>query len=641
LGCDDYNDEYYRLAGADGSIGENRVFEDIFSGVDFYAEAISAIKALQITNDRDLRICKIVTGLDDDCPDWDEYCPYNWQDRIEGIVNGYLANYDTVYMPEMWNSYGPDEAWEGYGMLALDIVTGRGAYAIAGKMIPSNPLTGEGDIYFSDGGGTVCRWPIGPYPDFFCTNVSGTITIDPPSPGDLYCAESEDYLTFTVPAIHYLSHPGTDLICNDLGTETNRQCRVPYTIKEIAENPEMGPGVYTFVVGVRGLNGLCDGSCQTAEKSFTIFNVEIKNPHGDPEADPGDAGANFTNEVIFSPDYPASNAYVDVFCEAEPDPDTAELRAYLEDNRIRWTVTEIDGSSLSWDSQWPGTTDKGEGIDPIATFTGMPGQNSSFGLKQVKMELMDGGQPISEKTTNIQVFFPRDESNNPGGNDPNWFYYWSQVYVNGNVTYDATLDAGGITPGGAYWSYYTQPDKDDIVIGNWHPGEWRSYEVGREFSGIDRFVATVIHEEKHVDQIQRADPLVPSSGDDTFRYGWSWGTYPVRHNHWSDPNNKWGKDDFDDDGDSIEDNARPEPPFEPGWPQPNGDPWDVSLEHQSWQDWPNIWPLPNPMYPGVHPIEAEAINHSDNTMPVNPHYYGEFDWGDKGKQHRTNDNWDD
>jgi len=71
-----------------------------------------------------------------------------------------------------------------------------------------------------------------------------------------------------------VSRPGTDLICNVLGTEDYRQFPVPYTIREMVENPDWGgSGVYTFTVGVRGLDGLCDGSCQTAQKSFTIWKL--------------------------------------------------------------------------------------------------------------------------------------------------------------------------------------------------------------------------------------------------------------------------------------------------------------------------------------------------------------------------------
>ncbi len=274
------------------------------------------------------------------------------------------------------------------------------------------------------------------------------------------------------------------------------------------------------------MDGLCDGSCQHEEKSFTIFDVTIQDPHGDPELDPGVAGANPTNEVTFDV---GPSPTVSVSCKALPDPDTPEVRALLEDNMIRWTVTEIDGSTLSWDHAWPNDNTKGEGLEPEATFEGMPGDNNSFGLKQVKMEIMDGGQPLSEKTTNIQVFYPRDEWNHPDGVDrPNWFYYWSQVYHNDHVSYDAGLNGSAKTPGMTDWDYSVQPDKDDIIIGNRHPGSFPAYGGdGRLFSGIDRFIATVIHEETHVDQIQRVDPLVPSSGNDSFRYGWSWNTWYV------------------------------------------------------------------------------------------------------------------
>lgn len=518
-----------------------------------------------------------------------------------------------------------------------------GAYGLIGKIFDGGRLRDD-EIYFADGGATICRWPWDNYPDFFCTNVLGDITIAPPSPGDLYFAHREDYLIFTVPAINYYGRPhDPNLQCDILGTETFRQFPVPYTIKEIAENPDWGgPGVYAFVVGSRSLNNLCDGNCQHKEKSFTIFDVKIKDPHGNPELDPADAGANQTNELTFSID-PAPNAFINIFCEALPIPNTQEVRTLLEDNKIRWSVTELVGSNLSWNVAWPNDNTKGEGLEVIATFEGMPGLYSSFGLKEVKLEYLDGGQSLFDTTTNVQVFYPRDGSNNPQGTVPNWFYYWKQVHPNSNETYDQYLSIDGEAPGMRDWRYHISPDKNSIIIGPSASEEGSSYGFGRFFTGIDKFISVVIHEETHVDQIQRADPLVPSSGDDSFRYGWSWNTdiYYQRHNHWSKGiDNEWGIAGIDDDHNQITDDAAPIPnpiwQFEPGYGR---SPVEENLNHPNWADWPNVWPLPSPLYP-VGPIESEAINASDNAIPENGYYSGS-DWGDPGKQHKNNGNYKD
>ena len=184
------------------------------------------------------------------------------------------------------------------------------------------------------------------------------------------------------------------------------------------------------------------------------------------------------------------------------------------------------------------------------------------------------------------------------------------------------------------WSYGTAPLKYAIVIGNVHPGKFSSYSgAGKEYSGIDRFIATVVHEDKHTDQIQRADALMPASnGNDSFRYGWSWNKTP--HNHWSPgPDGKWGVAKVDDDGNGTVDDAAPTPPFEPG----NGD--DVSLDHPTYVWWPNVWTLPSNPNAGGHPLESEAITFSNDYL--NEDDYAKFDWGNPGKQHGTSSNYND
>jgi hypothetical protein len=171
-----------------------------------------------------------------------------------------------------------------------------------------------------------------------------------------------------------------------------------------------------------------------------------------------------------------------------------------------------------------------------------------------------------------------------------------------------------------------------IVIYDEAKTEGKSYQVGEYFSGIDRFISIVFHESKHVDQIARADALVPSAGNDTFAKGWSWGSN--YHNHWSTgPDGKWGVAGVDDEGDGVFDNAKELPDFEPG----NGD--DINLTHATFSDWPNAWPLPNPMSVPDNPIESEAVNYAD--QQCNEHDHARDDWSDVGKNHKTIDKWND
>lgn len=255
----------------------------------------------------------------------------------------------------------------------------------------------------------------------------------------------------------------------------------------------------------------------------------------------------------------------------------------LDMDYYRWTLS-IGSQPGQWYPHITANQNIGQGRISTFTFTGLPSSNNAFGRARIYLSYNYGGISFTV-VRDIEVFFPRDAIHFSGGVQPNWYFYWSQVYCASDMQYvsEAVL---GRTVGITAWRYIAPQDKDRIEIGNAHPTQGRSYGVGEFFSGIDRFIGTVIHEEKHVDQIARADPLVPTNGSDSFRYGWSWNSliYGEPHNHWTKgPDGQWGQAGVDDDGDGIIDNAKTTPPFEPG----NGD--DVSLEHPNFSDWPNSW----------------------------------------------------
>ena len=300
--------------------------------------------------------------------------------------------------------------------------------------------------------------------------------------------------------------------------------------------------------------------------------------------------------------------------------------------KVKSGTVSINDISFDCDSIGSSTKNIGPVSNPTGnyictiTFTNLPSNNSHFGSKTVKVKY----KGTEKDSNNIKVFFPRDETNNPGGTKPNWYYYWSQVHQASDMHYVAAANYGRAT-GMTNWSYTAAPAKSRIEIGNGHPTAGRAYGVSEYFSGIDFFVATIIHEEKHVDQISRADAILPTNGNDSFRYGWSWnqGT----HNHWTKgPDGQWGVAGIDDDGNGIKDDAGITPPFEPGL----GD--DVTLDNPNYVWWPNTWSLPNPNN-AWHPLESEAVNAQD--AGLNEHDKATSDWGDPGKQHATINKWDD
>lgn len=68
---------------------------------------------------------------------------------------------------------------------------------------------------------------------------------------------------------------------------------------------------------------------------------------------------------------------------------------------------------------------------------------------------------------------------------------------------------------------------------------------------------------------------------------------------------------------------------------------DLSLQDPNWPLWPsamNLNPYPNPPQP-MWAVEHDACRHADAAM--NEHDYADQDWANPGKQHGTNNKWDD
>ena len=303
-------------------------------------------------------------------------------------------------------------------------------------------------------------------------------------------------------------------------------------------------------------------------------------------------------------------------------------------DRCIYKLPTIPGSTFAWDAANPGgkSATSGERLIAKATYTTLPAVNTDFGLKQAELEC--DGNTVTLVKGDFEVFFDRDAINHPGGQvgSPNWYYYWLQLISGHNVFYGGvgagpSAEVKGMTG----WNYVTAPNKTQITLYDAVTGKFKSYGVGEEFSGIDRFMGTLKHEAQHVVQIGKADALLSTNGADSFRYGWSWNQ--AMHNHWKKgADAQWGLAAIDDEADGTLNNARLFPPFEPG----NGD--DESLDHATFVWWPKVWPLPVPNA-APHPIESEAVNISDQTH--NEHLNARNDWGNPGKNHKTIDKYDD
>jgi hypothetical protein len=229
--------DYMRLGGADGSIQENRLFEDRFG-----EEAISAIKILELASDSGIPICEITYSIAAECPGIDQ------PSSVISAINSAIAQGHHIIIPKRRFTY---YNWTGTGWIDIDPATCAAGYIIAGGQ---------------NGGATVQEWDI-TYPDLFCIKPIGPITVAPPATGDLYCWESSEKWTFTIPTIEYWGKD-KDGNCELLKTE-GKDFTVKYTIKYIADH--WGLGEYIFRCG----SNTTDCGCTIIDKTVTIFKVEL------------------------------------------------------------------------------------------------------------------------------------------------------------------------------------------------------------------------------------------------------------------------------------------------------------------------------------------------------------------------------
>lgn len=367
-----------------------------------------------------------------------------------------------------------------------------------------------------------------------------------------------------------------------------------------------------------------DEPCEACSGS-TDFTVALVTPGLDPvnspNSTPGDADQ---NEYTFSTDTPGVLTMT-LRAAVTPAGKVGEAQP-----RVSFEVDAIGGSTLTWDGAGDGsaTTIAGDKVEAVATFTGLPANNSDFGTKTVKLKL--DGAVVDTRT--CEVFFPRDEKNhpNPGqGTTPNWFFYWLQLVGVANVNYAGASGSGksGEVRGITQWSYTSAPDKTGIYVYDEAVtlSPYTSYGVGITVSGIDSFVQRAVHENQHIQQIARADPLVPSVA--CWQYGYSWNQ--GNDNHWGPgPDGKYGP------APGVAAAAvSATPPFVAGL----GD--DVSIDRSN--HWPTAFGAPPAApYNTIHPIEGEAVKAADAAVSAD-HTHAREDWGDPGKNHDTVDRWDD
>ena len=292
---------------------------------------------------------------------------------------------------------------------------------------------------------------------------------------------------------------------------------------------------------------------------MTVYDFKLVVPWGDPAID----GAEGLNEFTFTETTTGELRVEFIWDVLPPDAPTDTIKA-----DVTFDVEEVGRPPEEWIY--------GEDLTAEAYWLGLPAENSAFGKKRVWL-LFRGGD-YTGREQYIEVFFPRDSFNNIGLSEPNWFYYWMLIEKLQTITKTDNVKYGGFvaseyrlaeSKGLNDWNYGGETDKTLIYLYQnieqvLSRESYQQYGVGEPFSGVDVFVAQIIHENRHVSRALQFDSLLEQNGSGLFRYGWSQNcpTFnqqgvlqyrgrilcrttkddPCLHNHWSvGPDRKWGR----------------------------------------------------------------------------------------------------
>ncbi len=125
----------------------------------------------------------------------------------------------------------------------------------------------------------------------------------------------------------------------------------------------------------------------------------------------------------------------------------------------------------------------------------LPERNDQFGEYDLWVEYTDPAIAAgcgSVRPLTVEVFFPIDGRNNPGGTDPNWFYYWMQTSARNGIQ-DVEVIRCQSRQAGAYRN-------GDRIIRLCDPQtyvpQYRTVDKA-ELRYIDAFAITLIHEDRH------------------------------------------------------------------------------------------------------------------------------------------------
>lgn len=127
---------------------------------------------------------------------------------------------------------------------------------------------------------------------------------------------------------------------------------------------------------------------------------------------------------------------------------------------------------------------------------GLPERNEQLGEYTVEVDYADPAVakecgPV--RPLDLGVFFPIDAKNNPGGKDPNWFYYWMQTSASNGIGDVRVVDCAGNRTFGEY-------NYGDTYIRLCDPETYQPDIRAADaapIAYIDSFATVLIHENRH------------------------------------------------------------------------------------------------------------------------------------------------
>jgi hypothetical protein len=174
--------------------------------------------------------------------------------------------------------------------------------------------------------------------------------------------------------------------------------------------------------------------------------------------------------------------------------DGAEARDELE-----WRVSRNDSGLLR--------VDQGTGGKVTLVARQLPRANSEFGEREISTVLRAGPCQCESKPVLFRLFFPRDEETNPGGEMPNWAFYWKQTKAGRSLRTGKEVpftfaervppNPGALTSSGKETGRYI-PHTDTIYVSKLQCCPRQPGGVGDK--GIDCFANTLNHEARHREQ---------------------------------------------------------------------------------------------------------------------------------------------